>query len=366
MIELFIILIAVFTAASCALPGVFLVLRKMSLMSDAISHAVLPGIVIAFILTRDLQSPLLILGAAATGLLMVFIIELVNKTKLVKEDAAIGLVFPALFSIGVIIISQSLSDVHLCESTVLVGDIALSSLNTVTVGGTDLGPKALYVMAVLFLINILFISLLYKELKLSTFDPSLAASSGFSPALINYLFMGIVSVTAVGAFDAAGSILVIALMIAPASAAYLLTDKLKNMLYYSVIFGIISAIAGFYLSNLVNSSPSGSMAMTAGLIFLAVYVFAPEKGIIAIARRKNRQRKDFSRKILALHLAHHSRTAEEERECREDNLHNHIFWDKKFVKNIVESSKQEGYIVTENGIVKLTEKGKGLINTEKI
>lgn len=366
MIELFIILIAVFTAAAAALPGVFLVLRKMSLMSDAISHAVLPGIVVAFIITRDLQSPFLIVGAAATGLIMVFIIELINKTKLVKEDAAIGLVFPALFSIGVILISQNLSDVHICEETVLVGDIVLSSINTISIAGVDIGPKSLYLMAGLFLINIVFIIIFFKELKISTFDPLLSESQGFSPSLINYSFMAIVSLTAVGAFDSVGSILVIALMIAPAVSAYLLTFDLKKMLALSVVIGIASALAGFYLSVLLNSSPSGSMAVSAGVIFLFVYVFAPDKGLLAIAARKKRQSRVFSQKILALHIAHHSNTLEESQECSEDNLHNHIFWDKRLVKNIVEYSKTDEYVVSDNGILRLTDKGREFINSEKI
>ena len=361
MIELNIILIAVFTASAAALSGVFLVLRKMSLMSDAISHAVLPGIVVAFLITRDLQSPFLIVGAAATGLVMVFIIELINKTKLVKEDAAIGLVFPALFSIGVILISQNLSDVHLCEETVLTGDIVLSSINSIQLFGVDIGPKSMYVMAGLLLINIVFISLFFKELKLSTFDPLLASSLGFNISLINYSFMAIVSVTAVGAFDSVGSILVIALMIAPAVSACLLTDKLKMMLLLSVLFGIVSAIFGFYISVLLNSSPSGSMAMTAGFLFLLVYLFAPVKGIVAVARRKKRHNRVFSQKILALHIAHHSNTCEEEQECCEETIYNHIFWDKRLVKQIVEGAKNDKLVVSDNGILKLTPKGQEFI-----
>lgn len=358
MIELHIILIAALTAAACAIPGVFLIHRKMALMSDAISHSVLPGIVIALLLTHDLNSPFLLIGAAAMGLLMVALIELINKTRLVKEDASIGLVFPALFSIGVILISQDLSHVHFHESTVLVGDIALSVLNRFTIGGTDIGPKALYEMLGLLLINILFIVTFFKELKISTFDTGLAASFGFNPVLIHYLFMALVSVTTVGAFDVAGSILVIALMIAPASTAYLLTDNLVKMLFISAVIGILSAVSGFYIAQWLNASPAGSMAMMTGFWFLLAYLFAPQRGVIRRVQQRKRQKTEFAKKILLVHISHHSGTPDEQHECRLSNLSQHIYWSKTYIDDIVKRSINQQLIVNNNGILQLTDKGR--------
>ena len=207
-------IIAAVVAVACALPGVFLVLRRMALMSDAISHAILLGIVLAFFVVEDLASPFLIIAAAITGVITVVLVELLHGTGLVREDAAIGIVFPALFSGGVILISRYAGSVHLDTHAVLLGELAFAPLERLSVLGYSL-PKSLWVMGAILLINLIFITLFYKELKLATFDAGLAAALGFSPVLIHYGLMTLVSVTAVGAFDAVGSILVVALMIAP-------------------------------------------------------------------------------------------------------------------------------------------------------
>ena len=243
--EIEIQLLAVVVAAACALPGTFLVLRKMAMMSDAISHAILPGIVIAFFLTHNLNSPLLILAAAATGVLTVMLVELLMSTRLVREDAAIGLTFPVLFSIGIILIARYAGDVHLDTDAVLLGEPAFAPFDRLIVGGRDIGPRALYVMSAVGLANVAFIALFYKELKIATFDAGLAAALGFGPVLIHYGLMTFVSITAVAAFDAVGSILVVAMMVAPSAAAYLLTDRLRDMILLSVAIGAASAVGGF-------------------------------------------------------------------------------------------------------------------------
>jgi len=168
--------IAVLVAAACAVPGVFLMLRRMTLMSDVISHAILPGIVVAFFWTEDLSSPFLIIAAAATGVLTVFLIEILKDTKLVKEDAAMGLIFPILFSIGVILISRYAGDIHLDTDAVLLGEIAFAPFNRFEWFGADWGPKAMIIMGFIFLLNTAFVLVFYKELKISPFDAGLAAS----------------------------------------------------------------------------------------------------------------------------------------------------------------------------------------------
>lgn len=283
-------LLAAVVAAACALPGVFLILRRMALLSDAISHSVLLGIVLAFFVVRDLGSPVLLLGAAAMGVLTVALVEMMHRTRLVREDAAIGLVFPALFSLGVILISRYAGDVHLDLDAVLLGEIAFAPFDRLVVGGRDLGPRGLWVMGSILLLNAAAITVFYKELKLTTFDAALAAALGFSPAVVHYGFMTLVSITAVGAFDAVGSILVIALMIAPPAAAYLLTDRLSAMLLLSVRIGVSSAISGYWLAHLLDASIAGAMATMAGAHFALALLFAPEQGIVARALRRRRQR----------------------------------------------------------------------------
>jgi manganese/zinc/iron transport system permease protein len=186
-------LIAVITAVACALPGTFMVLRRMALLSDAISHSIPLGIVLAFFVTRDVASPGLVLGAATVGMLTVALVELLNRSGRVREDAAIGLVFPLLFSAAVILISRYAGNVHLDVDAVLLGELAFAPLDRVILSGWDLGPRAAYVMGVILVANVAFILLFYKELKLATFDAALAAALGFSPVLIHYLLMSLVS-----------------------------------------------------------------------------------------------------------------------------------------------------------------------------
>ena len=214
-------LIAVLVAVACALPGVFLVLRKMSMMSDSITHTILLGIVLAFFLTHDLSSPLLIVGAALIGVVTVWLTETLNRTRLMSEDSAIGIVFPLLFSIAIILITRYAGSVHLDTDSVLLGELAFAPFNRMVFFGVDIGAKAIYTAGGLLLINLVFITVFFKELKLVTFDPMLAAVLGFAPAAMHYALMTMVSLTTVGAFEAVGSVLVVAFMIGPPVTAYL-------------------------------------------------------------------------------------------------------------------------------------------------
>jgi manganese/zinc/iron transport system permease protein len=349
-------LIASMVAVACALLGVFLVLRRMAMMSDAISHTVLLGIVIAFFITRSITSPLLVIGAALMGVLTVSLVELINRTRLVREDAAIGLVFPAIFSIAVIMISRFAGDVHLDTDAVLLGELAFAPFNRLHILGLDI-PEALVTTSGILLINIIFIVLFYKELKLATFDAALAAALGFLPAVIHYALMALVSLTAVGAFDAVGSVLVVAFMIAPPAAAYLLTDRLSRMLIYSALIGVISAVSGYWLAHALDASIAGSMATMTGVLFLAAYLLAPERGLIAQARRRQKQRTEFALTMLTMHIAHHTATHEAEQENQVTRLDEHLKWSPQFAMEIVRLAEREGLIRQQNGLLTLTEIG---------
>jgi manganese/zinc/iron transport system permease protein len=350
-------IIAVVVAVACALPGVFLVLRRMALMSDAISHAILLGIVLAFFVTEDLSSPLLIIAAAATGVLTVSLVELIHRTGLVREDAAIGIVFPALFSGGVILISRFAGDVHLDTDAVLLGELAFAPLDRLAIFGYEL-PKSLWVMGGILLINLIFIGLFYKELKLTTFDVGLAAALGFSPTLIHYGLMTIVSITAVGAFDAVGSILVVALMIAPPATAYLLTDRLSYLLGLSALIGVIAAIAGYWLAHFLDASIGGSMATMAGVLFLLTFLLAPDRGIIAIALRRVHQRWEFAQTMLTIHLFNHEGVPDAERERHIEHLDEHLRWNTSFAERVVRYAERQGSICCRDGMLFLTEHGR--------
>lgn len=351
-------LIATVTAIACALPGVFLVLRRLALVSDAISHAVLLGIVLAFFVTKDLTSPFLFIAAVLTGLLMVGLVELINRTRLVKEDAAVGIVFPVLFSIGVILISRYAGDVHLDTDAVLMGELAFAPFDRFVIFGTDLGPRGLYVMGGVLLLNLIFITVFYKELKLATFDHALAATLGFAPAVLHYTLMGFVSLTAVGAFDIVGSILVVALMIAPPAAAYMITDRLSRMLIYSGIIGMLSAVLGYWVAHWLDASIAGAMASMSGVMFIIAFLFAPDRGILAIQLRRRRQKWEFSEVILAIHLMHHENLPETNRENHLNHLGEHIRWNEKFANDVVRRSIKSGIVNLDNDLLILTPAGR--------
>ncbi len=352
-------LIAAVVAAACALPGAFLVLRRMAMMSDAISHTVLLGIVLTFFLVGDLDSPWLILGAALMGVLTVTLVELLHNTGLVKQDAAIGLVFPALFSLAVILISRYAGGVHLDVDAVLLGELAFAPFDRLTVFGLDV-PRALLIMGIVLLFNLLFIALLYKELKLATFDAGLAAALGLSPIFIHYGLMTMVSVTAVGAFDAVGSVLVVALMIAPPAAAYLLTDNLPRLLGLSVLIGVGSGIGGYWLARGLDANIAGSMATMSGFLFMLAFLFAPERGITAVARRRARQKWEFAQAALAIHLLNHENSPQAVEECKVVHLQEHLHWAGEFATAVVDKAQRRGLIERQNGHMALTENGRSL------
>ncbi|RMH52113.1 MAG: metal ABC transporter permease [Bacteroidetes bacterium] len=359
-VQLEIQLVAVLVAVACALPGTFLVLRRMAMLSDAISHAILPGIVVGFFLTHDLGSPLLIALAALTGVLTVSLVELLHRTRLVREDAAIGLVFPMLFSLGVILIARYAGDVHLDTDAVLLGELAFVPFDRLQAGGLDLGPRAAWVMGGIVLLNTLFITVFYKELKLAAFDAGLAAALGFAPAVLHYALMGLVSVTAVAAFDAVGSILVVALMIGPPATARLLTDRLPWMIGGGVGLGAMSAVGGYGLAHLLDASIAGSMATMVGVLFGLAVLFAPGRGVVAAARRRAAQRWTFAQQMLAVHLLHHEGTPEEADESAVDHLHAHLRWPPGFARQVVHRAEQQGLVIRLGDRLRLTEAGRAL------
>lgn len=351
-------IIAIIVAVACSLPGVFLVLRKMSMMSDAITHTILLGIVVAFFLTESLTSPLLIVGAAIMGVITVFLTEVLNSTKLVSEDSAIGVVFPLLFSIAIIIISKYAGAVHLDTDSVLLGELAYAPFDRLELFGRDLGPKSIYSMGTILILNLIFIVGFFKELKIVTFDPALATILGFAPPLIHYSLMTLVSVTAVGAFESVGSILVIAFMIGPPVTAYLLTDDLKTMIFLSAGVGAINGILGYQFANYFDVSIAGSMAVMTGIVFFLVFILAPKRGLITIIKRRNSQKFEFAEKSLLFHVYNHEGDKDEAIELGINTIQAHVNWDKSFLNKIMKTLKEEKKIYVEDEIIKLTEEGR--------
>lgn len=285
----YIILTACLVSVSCALLGCYLVLRKMAMVGDAISHAVLPGIVIAFLISGSRDSITMLAGAGLIGILTTFLIEFFHKKAKLQTDASIGVTFTWLFAIGVVLISLFAGKVDLDQDCVLYGEIAYVPLDLIITGnGLILGPKAFYVMGSVLLVILVFIILGYKELYLTTFDPAYASAIGISTTLWHYLLMGAVSATTVASFESVGAILVVALLIAPAAAAYLITDNFKMMLILACALGILSSVTGYYLAVWLDGSIAGAIATMTGIFFFSVLVFSPSYGLFKAESTKKK------------------------------------------------------------------------------
>lgn len=275
-----ILLTASLVGLSCGIIGVFLILRKMAMMADAISHTVLLGIVTAYLVTKELSGMHMLIGAIAAGLLTAVLVQWFHSRG-VQQDASIGVVFTTLFAIGVILIATQVGNAHLDVKHALMGEITFVPWNTVAVPWLGAIPEATLMLAVVFVIVLVVIIMFYKEWKLTSFDPALAASIGLPVVFMHYVFMSLVSVTTVASFDAVGAIMVVAMLITPAAAAYLWTDRLVVMLILSGLFGVISAIAGYYVAVWLDTSISGSMAFATGVVFMISFVGSPKHGILS-------------------------------------------------------------------------------------
>jgi manganese/zinc/iron transport system permease protein len=438
------IIVGALVAASGGLLGVYLKLRHMSLTTDAISHTILLGIVVAFIvmssvlgLAPDLSSPGLILGAALAGVGTVVLTELIQRSGLIKGDTALGLVFPLLFAIAVLLVSRFTSNIHLDNDAVIVGEIGVAWANTnthcyagcdevtitqdnpaarigrvctnCTTGGinprspeavfseqcsncgtysaaeawaqrlTDtqpslvLWPRSITVMSVITLINLAFILIFYKELKLSSFDATLARSLGFKPGWLHYALMILVSITAVGAFDAVGAVLVVAFFIIPPATAYLLTHRLGWMLVLSPAFGALSALVGYDLaranllgilpiSSLIsgltwNTSISASIVIAQFIFFLLAWALSPRQGFIAGFVRRHQQSKQFEDQVVMGHILHHQKTEVASQELAQTTLHEHFRWTPAHMAQVLRRLRRLHLIELVNDRVVLTEQG---------
>lgn len=452
------IIIGTLIAVSGALLGSFLLLRGMALTSDAISHTVLLGIVVAFLVllavqgqAPDLSSPWLILGAAAAGVATVILTEALHRSGLVKQDAALGLAFPLLFALAVILIARKVENVHLDVDAVMMGEIGLAWANsnshclencesvsitpddpraqvsrqctncrTLGLSPRDEGaqfadictncgmyspgqawqagliatqpvllfwPKSITVLALITLLTIGFVGLFYKELKLSTFDPALAAALGFRPTLLNYALMVVVSLVVVGAFDAVGSILVIAFFIIPPAAAYLLTDRLSWMLLLSAVIGAVGVYFGYDLargrflwlemggllaglnrlfglglSEQWNSSISASMVLMIFFLFLVAWVFSPRYGLVSTLVRRAAQRHHFDDQVVMGHIYHHQGQVAEHEELMIATLHRHFRWSPRKMARVLARLRSSYLVRFEKGLVLLTPQGEARVH----
>ena len=300
-----IVLMGFLITAACGLIGNYLILRRMALVGDAISHSVLPGLAIAFLLAHSLSTLPMFLGALGAGIVTTVMIELIHKKTRVKQDSAIGITFSTLFAIGVILISFGQTDaVHLDAECVLYGEIGYVPLVLVQ---TELGPGALSVvekipglnsemfldgnlltiappsvirMAIVTGMTLLLILVFYKELLVTSFDSGLSSSLGINSTVVHYALMGMLSVIIVSAFEAVGAILVIAMLILPGATASLLAYRLPPMFGITVIHAALSALGGIHLATWLKCSEAGAMVVAGSVLFALAWVFSPSQGLL--------------------------------------------------------------------------------------
>jgi len=293
-IDGWIITAGILCACSAALLGNFLVLRKMSLLGDAISHAILPGLAAAFLISESRTSVTMFVGAAVVGVLTAVFTESIHRLGNVDEGASMGVVFTALFALGVVMIVQAVDHVDLDPGCVLYGAIESVPLDMVYLFGVAI-PRVVAVLAVVFVVNLLFVLVCYKELKLSSFDPALATTLGVNARGMHYLLMTLVAITAVASFETVGNILVVAMFVVPAATAQLLTHRLPAMIVVSLLVGVAGAILGHTSAITVprwfgyeSTVSAGMMAVAVGLLFTLALFFSPSRGLVPRLLRRLR------------------------------------------------------------------------------
>jgi manganese/zinc/iron transport system permease protein len=295
-----IMLVGALTNVACALVGCYLVLRRMSLMGDAIAHAVLPGIVLAFVFSGSMNVLPLFIGAALVGLLTTFLTQTLHQFGRVPTDAAMGAVFTSLFALGVVLLKRYISGVHFDVACVYEGSLTSVALDTASVAGWEV-PRQLITVVPMVVLNLAAILIFWKELKISSFDPAMATTMGYSATLLHYALMALVAMTSVASFQAVGSILVVAMLIVPPATAQLLCDRLSRMVLLACVFAVASAVGGYWLAHRWDVSPAGAMAVFAGGMYTVAVLFAPKYGIVsAVVRNLQTSLRILREDILAM------------------------------------------------------------------
>lgn len=315
-LDTWIVITASLTAMACSIPGCYLVLRRQSMMGDALTHTVLPGIVAAFLLSHYLKTSgwipanpadthtafdatsyaIMFTGAILIGGLTAMLTEWIQRQGRVESTAALGVVYTSLFAAGLLMIRIAADSVHVDPDCVLYGN-----LETVWTGPGHI-PRAAWIGGGSLLLNIILLSCFFKELRISTFDPALATSLGINATLVHYALMAVTAATAVAAFESVGNILVVAMLIVPPATAHLLTDRLWLMMVLAAVTATLSAVIGhvsalvlppFLLSPFadqplfqgvnveeIDASTSGMMAVAAGSLFFLALLLGPRHGLL--------------------------------------------------------------------------------------
>lgn len=356
-------------AVAASLLGNFLVLRRLSLMGDAISHSVLPGIAAAFLFSGTRGSVVVLIGAASMGLLTVWLTELIRKYGKVEESAAIGVVFTSLFAVGLIMMVRAGDKIDLDPSCVLYGNLETIILDTVA---TPIGavPRVVITISFVCMLNAICIAVFFKQWQVSTFDPLLSQAQGISPTLFHYVLASLVAVTCIASFEAVGNILVVAMLVVPASTAFLLCRRLETMILLSIVLGSASAISGHLLAITVpvafgfrSVNSAAMMAVTSGLFLVLAVVASPKAGVlIRLLEQRTVARKIVGEDILALLYRQSERTIPEDNAAKSEalpmrDIANQLKISLKKLTSVASDLVREGWVTMTQTSVTLTSEG---------
>lgn len=340
---------------ACALVGCALMLRRLALLGDAVSHAVLPGIAVAYLVVGRVHPFATVVAAAFVGVLVAWLVERLQSLGKVAEDASLGIVFTSLFAVGVILIHRFAENVDLDPGCVLFGSLELAAVDFVQVAlpgipGSLPLPRSLVFLSLGLLVVLIAFGLFWKEWKLTAFDPALAAAMGFHPRRLHYLLMALASVVAVVSFESVGSILVVAMMVVPPATARLLVDGYGATFTWSAILAVVVSAVGHWLAVSLNANEAGSCATAAGAILALAVLFSPRHGLVVRAVRRFRLALDIAAQDILGGLFR-----EEERGLSASPLRSAASWREAFARRLL--LRRE--LATEEGnTLRLTPKGR--------
>lgn len=278
---IWVFLMGLFVTAACGYLGTFIVWRRMALVGDAISHSVLPGLVVAFLISQSRNTVPMFIGAVAAGLVTTGLIEVIHQKSRIKTDAALGIVFTTLFAIGVVMVSLFGDNVDLDTDCVLYGELEYVTLEPlVSVFGLFEAPVSIIRMGSVAIAVIGLVNLFYRPLVVCSFDPGLAKSLGMKPGWVHHLLMAALAIVVVSAFEAVGAVLVIAMLIFPGTTASLLSDRLPIILGLTLLISLLGAFFGMHLALWWDVSTAGAISLVIFLLFLLAWVFAPRRGLV--------------------------------------------------------------------------------------
>lgn len=326
---------------SCGLIGTYIMLRRMSLIGDALAHAVLPGVVISFMVAGKSEIALFI-GAVVSGILTVLLIGFVNRNSKIKEDTSIGIIFTGAFALGILLVSQ-LKQVHIDLSSYLFGDVLGVSTGDIML--------SLVIMAVIILCIVIF----YKQLLITSFDPTMAMTIGISTTLVHYMLMTLLSMSIVAGLQSVGVILIIAMLITPPATAYLLSNSLKKILILSSLLGMISSVIGLYLSYHFNFASGASIVLVAVVLFMLAFLFSPKEGVIT----KLIKRREASRLVLVEDVIKltYKLSGDGDKTSLLDKISNELGISNGKAESAIKTLILKGLMKPDNGTFSLTEDG---------